>query len=241
MKFEVGPLKNLEAVLNENLPHILSGTAVVGVITTSVAAAKAWEKIKEIYASEGTAEEKVKLAIKVLAPAVTSGLITIGCIVSSDIVHAQRYSTLLATYVAVKAELPKAKEILALEDKNSGTKAIEDKTEKSVESENRCSVFANDTKIYKVVDLVTGYEFHSSVALLRNAEKTVERMMFDDGGCSLDTFYEEAEYEHCTRWLPTIAEDIRWSCNDREPHMNLEIEAGLDETGEVYLTISYDH
>lgn len=241
MKFEVGPLKNLEAVLNENLPHILSGTAVVGVVTTSVVAAKAWEKIKVIYASEETAEEKVKLAIKALVPAVTSGLITIGCIVSSDVIHTQRYSTLFATYVAAKAELPKAREMLAIEDKNSGNKMIEDKTERTVESERHSNVYANDVKIYKVVDLVTGYEFHSSVALLRNAEKTVERMMFDEGGCSLDTFYEEAEYEHCNRWIPNIAEDIRWSCNDREPHMNLEIEAELDETGEVYLTISYDH
>lgn len=242
MDTKFGSLKNLEAVFNENLPHILSGTAVVGVVTTSVAAAKAWEKIKEIYASEITAEEKVKLAIKTLIPAFTSGAITIGCIVSSDMIHTQRYSTLLAAYVAAKAELPKAKELLTIEDKNSSNKRIEDKTEK-VESEHRKTALsvANDTKIYNVVDLVTGYEFHSSVFLLKQAEKEVERLMFDDGGCSLETFYEEAEYDNHDRWLPNIAEDIRWHTNDREPHMNLEIEAELDDTGEVYLTISYDH
>lgn len=240
MDMKFGSLKNLEAVFNENLPHILSGTAVVGVVTTSVAAAKAWEKIKYIYASEETAEEKVKLAIKSLLPAFTSGVITIGCIVSSDMIHTQRYSTLLAAYVAAKAELPKAKELLTIEDKSSSNKAIEDKTEK-VESE-RCKVsVTNDTKIYNVVDLVTGYEFHSSVYLLKQAENEVERRMFDDGGCSLETFYEEAEYDNNERWLPNIAEDIRWHTNDREPHMNLEIEAELDDTGEVYLTISYDH
>lgn len=236
--FKVGPLKNLEAVLNENLPHILSGTAVVGVITTSVAAAKAWEKIKSIYKeSEKTAEEKTKIAIKELAPAITSGLVTIACIVSSDVVHTQRYGTLLAAYAAAKTELPKAKEMFMLEDKNSGTKAIEDKTTKSAET---CVV--KDVKIYRVVDLETGYEFNSSVALLKDAEKTVEKLIHDEGSASLEDFYNKADYSRTDRWLPNIADSIRWESGRwNDEHINLVIQPELEDTGEVYLTISYDH
>ena len=237
MDMKIGPLKNLEAVFNENLPHILSGTAVVGVITTSVAAAKAWEKIKEIYKeSEKTAEEKTKIAIKELAPAITSGLVTIACIVSSDVVHTQRYGTLLAAYAAAKTELPKAKEMLRLEDKNSGTK-IEDKIVKSADT---CIV--KDVKIYRVVDLETGYEFNSSVALLKDAEKTVEKLIHDEGGASLEDFYNKADYSNTDRWLPNIANSVRWESGRwNDEHINLVIQPELEDTGEVYLTISYDH
>ena len=237
-EFKVGPLKNLEAVLNENLPHILSGTAVVGVITTSVMTARAWEKVKSIYKeSEKTAEEKTKIAIKELAPAITSGLVTIACIVSSDVVHTQRYGTLLAAYAAAKTELPKAKEMLMLEDKNSGTKTIEDKTAKSADT---CIV--KDVKIYRVIDLETGYEFNSSVALLKDAEKTVEKLIHDEGSASLEDFYNKADYGNTDRWLPNIADSIRWESGRwNDEHINLVVQPELEDTGEVYLTISYDH
>jgi hypothetical protein len=238
MKFELGPLKNWEAVLNENLPHIFSGTAVVGVVTTSVMAAKAWEKIKSTYKeSEKTAEEKTKIAIKELIPVITSGAITIACIVYSDIIHTERYGALLTAYAAVKTEIPKAKETLMLENKNSGSETIEDKTAKSTGA-----YVMNDVKIYRVVDLETGYEFNSSVALLKDAEKTVEKQIHDEGGASLENFYNIADYSRTDRWLPNIAESIRWESGRwNDEHIELCIQPELDDTGEVYLTISYNH
>ena len=238
MKNSFGALKNLEAMLNENLPHILSGTAVVGVVTTSIAAVKAWERVKQISKSDLYSDEKAKLIIKTLLMPVASGLITIGCIVSADVVNTKRYSAVLAAYAATQSELPKVKETLAIEDKNSKVK--DDNTDtKDVGCKNP---YTNDTRVYKVVDLETGYEFHSSVALLKDAEKVVEKMVVDEGGCSLEDFYNQAEYGKYDRWVPNIAEDIRWTIDGwRNNHMNLVIESQIDDVGEVYLTISYDH
>lgn len=238
MDMKFGSLKNLEAVLNENLPHILSGTAVVGVMTTSVAAAKAWEKIKAIYKeSDMTAEDKTKIAIKELIPVIMSGAITIACIVSADVVHTQRYGALMAAYTIAKTELPKAKEMIALEDKSSSIKTIEDKTKKSNDTN-----VVKDTKVYKVVDLETGYEFWSSVALLKDAEKTIEKLIHDCGSASLENFYDEASYNNCDRWSPNIAESVTWNSGGwANGHMNLIVQPELDDVGEVYLTISYDH
>lgn len=239
MNNSFGTLKNIEAVFNENLPHILSGTAVVGVVTTSIAAVKCYEKIKEISKSDMPVEEKTKLIIKAMFAPVASGLVTVTCIIGADVVNTRRYSAVLAAYAATQTEMPKVKEMLAIEDKKS-TIGIDDKNAKAIECKNAHVI--DSGHVYKVVDLETGYEFHSSVALLKDAEKAVEKAVTDNGSCSLEDFYNQAEYGKYDRWLPNIAEDIEWKLDSwKSNHMNLIVESQIDELGEVYLTISYDH
>ena len=189
-------IKKLGAVINENLPHILTGVAAIGVVTTAVESAKAVLKVKEIDTNEDDdrkASDKAKSVIWSFVPAVVSGALTIGCIVSSDIVHTKRYTSLLGAFVLAKSELPKYKDELQKVVGTDKKKEIETKIAKDrVEDvEKRTSRYLDESKYikHKVVDLVTGATFNASYAALLRGETEVAKEIARTGHATLEYFY----------------------------------------------------
>ena len=91
-------ITKLGDVVKENLPHILTGVASVGVVATAIETGKAVLKIKKLDENEDDdrkASDKAKSVIWSVFPAVVTGALTIGCIVSSDVVHTKRYTPVL--------------------------------------------------------------------------------------------------------------------------------------------------
>lgn len=239
-------MKKLGDFVNENLPHILTGVASIGVITTSVEAAKAALAVKEIDADESDerkASEKSKTIVKKWIPTVISGVLTIGCIVSSDVIHTKRYAGMLGAYLAAKTELPKYKQKLEELVGKDKAKEISDKVKEDetpvVIRGTDVAANLNKTVKYKVVDQVTGFEFTASVAALLRGEAVVAKEIAHVGHAFLETFYDAvtdgADF-------PEIAGRIYWG-NDayRTDAMNLIISAEVDSDGEVYLTIDYEY
>lgn len=242
-------MKKLGDFVNENLPHILTGVASIGVITTSVEAAKAAVKVKELdndTADARKASEKSKTFIKTWIPTIISGALTIGCIVSSDVIHTKRYAGMLGAYLAAKTELPKYKqkveELVGKEKaKEIGDKAKEDMTPVALKGVDRAAAL-NKTMKYKVIDQVTGFEFEASIAALLRGETAVAKEVARTGHAYLEQFYDEVTNNADT---PEVAGRIYWS-NDGTGYydkdmMNLIISAEVDPDGEVYLTIDYEY
>ena len=248
-------IKKLGAVINENLPHILTGVAAVGVVTTAVESVKAVLKVKKIDANtedERKPSDKAKSIVWSFVPAVVSGVLTIVCIVSSDVVHTKRYTSLLGAFVLTKSEFEKHKEDLKellgpdktkeIEHQLSEKRAarIEDiNNETSLKKSGLKSVLDESKYVkHKVVDLVTGATFKASYAALLRGETEVAKEVARTGHATLEWFYgtvtDEVDY-------PEIATRIYWDQEERNDLMNLRIDANVDrESGELFYTIDYE-
>ena len=97
--------KNLGGLISKNSPHILTGIACAGVISTVVLAVKNTPQALAIIEEEeryrerkniqsATKVEKVKLTWKCYAPATVMGVVTIGCILGANTVHTRRNAAL---------------------------------------------------------------------------------------------------------------------------------------------------
>jgi hypothetical protein len=239
--------KKLGDVIDENLPHILTGVASIGVIATAIEASKAVLAVKEIDSDKSDdrkASEKSKTIVKKFIPTIVTGALTIACIVSSDIVHTKRYTSLLGAFVVAKSEIPKYKQKLEETVGVEKAKEIEKKVKEDVAPvavkgfDGKGTI--NRTTKYHVVDLVTGFEFEASVAGLLRGETEVAKEVVRTSHCSLEQFYDTVT--DCAD-APEIAGRIYWSQDGRyeKDTMNLNISADVDKDGEVYLTIDYEY
>ncbi len=237
-------IKKLGAVINENLPHILTGVATIGVVATSVETAKAVLKVKKIDEDETDdrkTSDKTKSVIKSFIPAVVTGALTIGCIISSDVVHTKRYTSLLGAFMLAKSEAPKLKnkvaEMVGPEKTKEIERAVKGDEVKKLEAGSRLNETSKYMK-YRVVDLVTGAEFKSSYAALLRGEAEVAKEVARTGNATLEWFYgavtDEADY-------PEIATRIYWDQETRRDLMDLRIDSAVTSDGEVYLTIDYEY
>lgn len=234
-------IQKLGDVANENLPHILTTVASIGVVKTSIETAKAVLKVKEIDADESddrTASEKSKSIIKAFAPAIITGVLTIGCIVSSDVVHTKRYGSLLGAYIAAKSEAPKLKSKLTEIVGKEKVTEIEEQVKSEKETGRSRTMALPVVKRYKVVDLVTGHTFVASQMALVKAEMEVAKEIARSSHCDLEYFYNCATSE-CD--APEVANRIYWDQDERYDAMNLVIDSALDEDGTPYLTIDYEY
>lgn len=239
-------IKKLGAVINENLPHILTGVAAVGVVATAVESAKAALKIKDMDTNtedDRKTSDKAKSVFFALLPPAISGVLTLGCLVSSDVVHTKRYTSLLGAFVLAKGELPKYKEELAKIVSPEKKKEIETEMAKNrvkEDVETRTSRYLDESKYvkHKVIDLVTGATFKASYASLLRGETEVAKEIARSGHATLEYFYsavtEEADY-------PEIATRIYWDQDERRDVMDLRISADISEDGEMFYTIDYEY
>ena len=237
-------IKKLGAVINENLPHILTGVATIGVVATSAETAKAVIRVKKLdedNADERPASDKAKSVIKSFIPAIITGALTIGCIISSDVVHTKRYTSLLGAFMLAKSEAPKLKnkvvEMVGPEKAKEIEHAVKSEEIKKLEAGSKLDETSKYMK-YRVVDLVTGATFKSSYAALLRGEAAVAKEVARTGNATLEWFYgtvtDEVDY-------PEIATRIYWDQEQRRDLMDLRIDANVTSDGEVYLTIDYEY
>lgn len=231
--------------VNENLPHILTGVAAVGVITTAVESSKAVLKVKAMDNDEQDdrkPSDKAKDIAKVFVIPVVSGALTIGCIVSSDVVHTKRYTSLLGAFMLTKGELEKHKDDIKQLLGTEKAAELEHKiAEKRVEDfdKHKASRYLEESKYvkHKVVDQVTGATFKASYADLLRGETEVAKEIARSGHATLEWFYEtvteEVDY-------PEIATRIYWDQEDKYDTMNIHIGGEVSPDGEMYYTIDYE-
>lgn len=99
-------LKHSEIYVKENAPTILTCLGAVGVVATSVSAAKSYKKYEQLLAEIQEDREdnisitdKIKVAIPTYAPTVFLGLTTMGCIFGSNILNKKKQAAITSAYM----------------------------------------------------------------------------------------------------------------------------------------------
>lgn len=257
-------LEKAEIFTKKNSPVILTGMAVVGVISTTYSAYKAGpraDKILEIYrqdmkdcrsndkdAKRAVTGEMIKNMIPVMAPPIIMGGMTIACVVGSHSVSSRRIAALSAAYSlsesTVKNLNGKMEEMLG----EKKTRAIKDsimKDKLKADSENDQKVLEktdfvlpNDGTVL-CKDLYSGRMFYSSAEKIKQAIAKCSYDLISDMYISLNDFYEAINSPQ----LPPIpmGNDLGWNLDDvQNGKLPIILTALLTEDNRPCLCIDYD-
>lgn len=257
-------LEKAENFTKKNSPAILTGAAIVGVLSTAYSAYKAGlraDKILEVYradmkdchpkdkeAKRAVVGETAKKLIPVVAPPVIMGAATISCIVGSHSVSSRRIAALSAAYSlsesTVKNLNNKMEEILG-EKKTRAIKdaVMKDKLHADAEkdrktlSDNNFVIPGDGTVLCK--DLYSGRLFYSNAEKIKQAIAKCSYDIVSDMWISLNDFY----YEINSPQLEPIpmGEDLGWNIDDTNAgKLPITLTALLTDDGKPCLCVDYD-
>lgn len=230
-------LGKAEIFTRKNSPAILTGLAVVGVLSTAWAAFKAGPKADEILkkyrkdmedchpddkeAKRAVVAETAKKMIPVVAPTVIMGSVTAACMIGSTSVSNRRVAALSAAYTlsetTVKNLNDKMEEMLgekkarAIKDSimKDKLKADADKDRGLLSDTN--FVFPNNGTVL-CKDLYSGRLFHSTAEKIRQAITTCSYNIITDMYISLNEFYDAIDSPELPR-IP-MGDDFGWNLRD---------------------------
>lgn len=214
--------KRFEKVLSDNSPAILTGIGVTGTITTAYLAAKASFKAAEILnwehvdgaewnrAEEKTAREKIELTWQLYIPAITSGVITCGCIIMANRVGTRRAAAMATAYSLSDKAFEEYKEKVQERLGKKDEKAIRDEIAQDQVNRNPKRPVQDplDTGKSLFYEGYTGRYLYSNVETLKAAQNKVNHQINSHSYASLTDFYNAAG-------IPpnSISDDLGWNSN----------------------------
>lgn len=257
-------LEKAEIFTKKNSPVILTGLAIVGVISTAYAAYKAGpraDKILEAYRKDirdchpndkeariAVVGETVKKMVPVVAPPIIMGGTTIACIVGSHSVSSRRIAALSAAYslseTTVKNLNSKMEDMLG----EKKTRAIKDsimkdklkadsEKDKKILSDGQLVIPNDGTVLCK--DLYSGRLFYSNAEKIKQAIAKCSYEIISDMYISLNDFYEAIDSPQLPR-IP-MGEDLGWNIDDTiNGKLPITLAALLTDDNKPCLCIDYD-
>lgn len=253
-----------EIFTKKNSPVILTGLAIVGVISTAYSAYKAGpraDKILEAYrkdmkdchlndkeAKRAVVGEAVKQMIPVVAPPIIMGSTTIACIVGSHSVSSRRIAALSAAYslseTTVKNLNTKMEEMLG----EKKTRAIKDsimkdklkadsEKDKKILSDGQLVIPNDGTVLCK--DLYSGRLFYSNADKINQAIAKCSLDIISEMYISLNDFYDTINSPQLPR-IP-MGDDLGWNIdNTSNGKLPITLTALLTDDNKPCLCIEYD-
>lgn len=210
----------LQKALKDNLPQILSGVAVVGVVGTVVLAVKATpeaiEKIelgkdeKEVAASVAedrsifvrgaheqtlTVQETIKATWRCYVPTAVCGVATVVCIVGSNTIGLRRNAALLAAYTLVDSSFREYKDkvvevISAQKAQKIDEEIMDDHVKRDIPRSETIIVTGGGDQL--CYESLTGRPFKSNAEAIRRAAQDLDaRILQGDYYASLNEWFQE--------------------------------------------------
>lgn len=257
-------LEKAEIFTKKNSPVILTGLAIVGVISTAYSAFKAGpraDKILEEYrkdmrdchpkdkeAKRVVVGETVKKMVPVVAPTVIMGGTTIACVIGSHSISSRRIAVLSAAYSlsesTVKNLNNKMEEMLgekkarAIKDSIMKDKLKADsEKDKKILSDGQLVIPSDGTVLCK--DLYSGRLFYSNAEKIKQAIAKCSYEIISDMYISLNDFYEAIDSPQLPR-IP-MGEDLGWNIEDTiNGKLPITLSALLTDDNKPCLCIDYD-
>lgn len=257
-------LEKAEVFTKKNSPALLTGAAIVGVLSTAYSAYKAGlraDKILKEYradmkdchpkdkeAKRAVVGETAKKLIPVVAPPVIMGVATISCIVGSHSVSSRRIAALSAAYSlsesTVKSLNGKMEEILG----EKKTRAIKDAVMKDklhADSEKDRKTLSNGNFVIPgdgtvlCKDLYSGRLFYSNAEKIKQAIAKCSYDIVSDMWISLNDFYFEIGSPQLDP-IP-MGNDLGWDIADTQAgKLPITLSALLTDDNKPCLCIDYD-
>lgn len=193
-------LNTARSIITANSPVLLVGTAIAGVVTTGVLAAKGGYKARGIidaHEIEGgeplTNVEKIQLTWLCYAVPAVTGASTIASVVGVHTIHTKRNAALAGLYAITSGKLDdykdKAEELLGSKKTQTLNDAIGQKGVDSVPfNSHEVVVLEGGTEL--MFDEWSGRYFMGSVPIVEKAVSDVNLMLAEDGDASLNDFYD---------------------------------------------------
>ena len=226
-------------------PLILTATAVAGVVTTAVLAAKASRKAEKVYEETENKEipkDRAAAALqyaqttwKCWLPPIGSGVVTIASIIMAHYTQQKRYAALMALYVVGEKAFSEYRDsIEEVVDKNTAQKIREKAAEKGVNRDQEAleSHIFDRGETCLVYDSFSGRYFKCDIETIRRAENTFNKNLIDHLYGSLNELYTEIGIEGVG-----AGEEVGWNADKL---LEIDYEAVLTEKGLPALYIGFN-
>lgn len=177
--------KQANRFLKKHSATILSVAGSVGVVTTAYFSGK---NSIEVYKKQIEDDRGPKLSdVKYYIPTISSGAITVGCIMGSNALSQKRQASLIAAYGVLRSRYlayqNKVKELYGPDaDTTVKQELIKDTTPKTLKE--------TKDQIYLFYDEVSDRYFEKTMAEILDAEYLMNRTLSKDGYVNLNDFYE---------------------------------------------------
>jgi Family of unknown function (DUF6353) len=210
-----------KSVITANSPVLLVGTAIVGVITTGVLAARGGYKARGIIdeaaaakddakGEDLTSQEMIQLTWLCYAGPVLTGASAIAAVVGVHTIHTKRHAALAGLYAITSHKLDdyreKAEELLGTKKTQQLNNAVgQAAIDRDPLTEDR-EVYILDEGNQLFYDDWSGRYFMGSMSIIEKALGTINTRLAGSGDASLNEFYDEVG-------LPPVqsGKDFGWS------------------------------
>jgi hypothetical protein len=215
-------IKKFEKLLIDNSPAFLTAIGVMGTITTAYLTGRATYKAAEIiYQNEGgfykpvdtgfaLLQERTKLVWTLYIPPVTSGLVTIICIVGANRVGTRRAAAMAAAYSLSERAFTEYREKVVEKIGTNKERAVRDAVAQDQVTKNPNGnlivVGGGEVLCY---ESYTGRYFTSNMESLRSAQNDINATLLNDGYASLSDLYDILHIPHTD-----ISDDLGWKHNN---------------------------
>lgn len=237
-------INSTKAVLSKKSPEILTGIGVAGMITTTVLAVKSTPKalmlIEDAEYAKGeslTTTEKVKACWKCYIPAVTSGVISVTCVLGANSVHARRNAAIATAYKLSETAFTEYKQqvvetIGEKKEKVIKEKVAKKKIEKNPAGNKQIIVTGNGTS--RCYDSISGRYFESDIESIKKAVNELNsRMVGGEMYISLTEYYNEIGLKPTT-----VSDELGWNLN-HEGIIELDFTAMIADDGIPTIVVDY--
>jgi len=199
-------VRTAKSVITANSPVLLVGTAIAGVVTTGVLAAKGGYKARGIIDTEQaridddatsydlTTQDKLKLTwLCYAAPAVT-GASAIAAVVGVHTIHTKRHAALAGLYAVTTTKLDdyreKAEELLGAKKAQDLNNAVAQKSaDRNPLIDNEVIITGSEGKEL-CYDEWSGRYFDGNMAEVEKAVDLINMQLIESGDASLNDFYD---------------------------------------------------
>lgn len=236
--------------LKDNSPSILTAFGVTGTITTAYLASKASFKAAETIRFEQAYlaskdkdthldyKEKTKLVWKLYIPAAVSGVLTIGCTISSTRIGSRKAAALTAVYSLTEKAFSEYKEKVVETLGENKERAIrdelaQDKVTKNPPPHQYREVIISGPGNVLCCELFTGRYFNSDMETIRKAANDVNEKIIHEMYVTLSFFYYLIGLPYTS-----YSSEIGW---DSDRLMELQFSTVLTDDGRPCLAFEYNH
>lgn len=232
---------DIRKLVSDNMPVILTSTAVAGLLSTTVLAVKAtpnalrdiWDAQSE-HDREITKVEMVKLTYQYYIPAAIMGGATIAAIIGAHSVHTKRQAAIASLYTLTDRAYSEYKEKVAerigeKKEKEIHDEVVQDRVTKTGDESSQVVIF-DESKVL-CYDNYTGVFFESSKEILARAQNEVNAECINNSYASQNEFYKRVGLP-----VTPFGEEVGWR---PDTMLDLIFSSGITEDGRPYLAIDY--
>lgn len=237
-------VKQLEKIVIDNSPTILTGIATTGVVTSAILAARGAFKAAEVLKLDEdlhlllderhTLKEQFNLTWKCYIPAAGVLVFTVAAIIGANQIGHRRAAGLAAAYTVSERAFSEYREKVVekmgeKKEKEARDEVVGDRMARNPLSDKTIVVGDGEVMCY---DAFTDRYFRSSVEHLRAAQNTINHMINTVSYASLGDFYREVG-------IPATsgAEEVGWN-SDRL--MELQISTHMSPEGKPCVSTDFD-